>query len=100
MENQIKNKQNNTKRQVNKHLPNNHQNITQRKNKRRNKQNTAKNEKYWIDNFSPEISDKNYPPLNSKNTQKNTNQINNDQQSKTITIDKPSTNQSSQDITI
>ena len=100
MENQIENKQNNTKRQVIKHLPNNHQNITQKKNKRPNKQNTAKNEEYWIDNFPPEISDKNYPPLNSKNTQKNMNQINIDQQSKTTTIDKPSTNHLSQDIII
>ena len=61
------------KRQVNQHLQqstkenlNQRENITIRKSQRKQ---TNNEEDYWIDNIPPELTDRNYSPLNSNNQQ-------------------------------
>ena len=51
------NERSNTKRQADEHLTNN-QNITQRKKQPQKIQNKTNEELYWIDNLSPELTDR------------------------------------------
>ena len=88
--------QNNRKRHVNAHIPNNQKNITHRRNRRQNKQNTNNKEEYWIDNFPPENTDQNYPPFINNFTQQNTEQTNQDQQHKTTIIEETTITQQPQ----
>ena len=58
-ETQIPTQQNTRKRQVNQHIPNNIENITRRKQKTKNTNNSKKR----IETSTPELTDHNYPPL-------------------------------------
>ena len=86
LEKQNENTPTNTKRQVNQHLQNNQNNITNRRNQPVQKQ-TQNKEEYWIDNIPPELTEKHFPPINQKDTlRQNDKQHNQEQQQQETTV--------------
>ena len=84
-ETQIPTKQKTRKRQVNQHIPNNIENITRRKQKVKNTNNSEKR----IETSPPELTDNNYPPLQKNQKENQINQQSQEQQNKTIIEETP-----------
>ena len=79
-ETQIPIRQRTRKRPVNQHIPNNIENITRRKQKTKNTNNSEKH----IENSPPELTDHNYPPLQKNQKENQDNQQTQEHQNKTI----------------
>ena len=84
------------KRQVNQHIPNNTENITRRKQKNKNTNNSEKS----IETSPLELTDHNYPPLQKNQKENQDNQQTQEQQNKTIVEETPLNEQPQPDPTI
>ena len=84
-ETQIPTPQQTRKRQVNQHIPNNTENITRRKQKTKN----TNNSKRQIETSPPELTDNNYPPLQKNQKENQEIQQPQDQQNKTTIEETP-----------